>query len=729
VVSAVFLDEASPDGVFSPDESVLLRLDRPLPSEVSPESIRVRLDPPAECGTSVEATEDPQVLRVRILWGTPELSLAGVHGSDRGATGLIVELGVGGRQSVDLQAVDSLPVLQRVIWEDSGDPHGNLVVDGGDRLRLLFDRPVALDVTGEEDRRVRSPQDVILSKANDRLDDGKTPALWEAGETESEIGIVLGSRPVLTVAGTLEREATIERFEAAAPSGLALNGTRVLPCSRIRDARGGRGAISLQETDIEYSSNVPAPRARLEAEFPPPGNRIYHTLSPTLGGQALVVGGATADGVRRPLDQVLLLNPFSGPVSDRVTLELVSSRLPEPTYHHTATTLPGSDGWVGTSDDLLVIAGGTDGRRALGALSVVRIGASGAFEVVALPAELRVPRWEHAAVALPGNRLLIDGGRTQGRDFQTGLVGCGEVLTFDVEADPPAILAHSAFRSVPRMRHSMTLVAAPEDGPTHVLVYGGYGRPRRRPVPPLPLGLRIDGVPASDVFFPTDEGAVLSWPVLLDPNAPDRSVWEIPCDFSFPLLRWGHVAVAVPSLDPDPGTSRKLTGTGVVLLAGGTIGHYVRGLDRDANLWEMPLELLPDLPQGHESANALLFRYNPDTPELSTLEVLQHPYPDPARAAERIELAAVRVPEWGVLLTGGELPRSFGDVVPFATAEVLLEDPERLAEVSVRLVTARTRHQVHYVGVGGMRSVLLVGGMPSSDDATRFSAVEEIPLP
>ena len=143
----------------------------------------------------------------------------------------------------------------------------------------------------------------------------------------------------------------------------------------------------------------------------------------------------------------------------------------------------------------------------------------------------------------------------------------------------------------------------------------------------------------------------------------------------------------------------------------------------------MPLEVLPNLPQGHEAANALLFRFHALDPERSTIEVVPHPWPDPGQATERIFFSAVAVPRQGAFLTGGQHPEAAGESRSLSTAEAFLNDGERLAELAVRLTTGRSRHQSYFVDSGGIRSIFLVGGIPSADEKAAFAAVEEIPLP
>ena len=288
------------------DASIRIVLDRKLPASFDPSTVRMRFDPSVPWTPGVDRA-GPRVLIVR-TGGRPGLVSEGVYGRDAGATGIGISFGAGSEERVDLRIAPSLPVLTAALWEDRSPPGGNLVVDRGDWIRLIFDRPV--DVA-ERGARVRSPQDVLLSKANDRLDDGVVHSILAKESAPNEVGIVLGSRPVLTPSGILGRGAEIERFRYAAPSGIALNGTPIIPLPSIRDARGGPGAISLEEVDIGYAPGFPLPTRQETQEFPPPGNRIHHAVVPVSGGRALVVGGESVAG-REALDQVLIHDAAAG---------------------------------------------------------------------------------------------------------------------------------------------------------------------------------------------------------------------------------------------------------------------------------------------------------------------------------------------------------------------------------------------------------------------------------
>ena len=183
------------------DGSISIRLDRDLPQDFRLDRVHITAAPPVEWQKTVERTRDPRLLKVRILSGASAFRSSGIHGMDASATGVGVDLGNGDVEWVDLQPAPSLPVLQRAIWEDRAPQGGNLIVDQGDSIRLVFDRPVRLNLSSPESARVRVQQDILLSKPNDRLDDGLNPSVLEKGENENEVRIVLGSRPVLAVGG------------------------------------------------------------------------------------------------------------------------------------------------------------------------------------------------------------------------------------------------------------------------------------------------------------------------------------------------------------------------------------------------------------------------------------------------------------------------------------------------------------------------------------------------
>jgi hypothetical protein len=720
-IAAEFLDE-TPDGVAGAGETIRIALDRPLAAGWTASELKVRAAPAGEWTPAARRGADGRSIEVEIAGGSPGFRLEGVHGRDPGATGLGIDLGDGTEVWLDLGPARSLPVLQDAVWEDASPPGGNLVVDRGDWIRLLFDRPVEIGFREPGGNRVRTPQDIILSKTSDRL--GQARATFEKGEDAREVRIVLGSRPTLTIAGVLGAGGTIERYRTTAPSGLAVNGTEILPMSKIAALGGGPGSISDREIDIRHADGFPQPRAREGESFPSPGNRFFHSVTPMAGGRAIVAGGESTDG-RQALDQVLVYDPFHAPGDAAFQ---VAGKLPHPSHSHTATLLAGPDEAYGTADDVVLIAGGSDGARSLGELTVLRPIAGGGIVVEPLEDGLRVPRSDHAAAALSGTRVIIDGGRSRGVGLPPGLVGCAEVLAISFDAGKARVAEHSVFRTIARSGHTLTFLPPAGGVAARVLAYGGFGRDRRRFVDPLPFGQRIDGVPGDDVFWPQDERTVLVSPVLIDVRNPEASITEIGYGFSLPLLRWGHQAFL---LDAGSGPEEAQ----LVLIAGGSLRHPIQNFDGGPDLWELPFRMrdvvpavLPELPQGHEAASAILFRHDPRDPSRSRLEVVPHPSPDPGQTSERLSFAAVPVPGLGVVILGGEEPGGPREVRCLDGAEVFLAGEERLAELAVRLASGRARHQAYLVETETVRSIFLLGGTPGSGDKTRFSDVEEIPL-
>ncbi len=718
VVAAEFQDE-TPDGIALQNESVLVLLDRPLPPAQPISGIRIATKPHVEWSADVVRTADPRVLQLKIRTGNPAFRVAGLHGKDPAATGIGIDLGDGVLEWVDLQAAPSLPVLERAIWEDRYPPEGNLVADQGDGIRLIFDRPVALQVEGGAVR-VLVPQDLILSKSNaDRLDDGEFFARFERGQNDREVLLVLGSRPILTVTGILPDDpAAIDRFGAAAPSGLALNGTPLLAMPKITDARGGAGAISRREVDVEFPEGCPQPRMRPGEAFPPPGNRIFHTVTPVAAGRALIAGGASADN-RQSIDQVLVYDPVLAESKPSQAFTDAAGRLPHPIHLHTATLLAGPDGESDTFDDVVLLAGGTDGERSFGDLTVLAPRDDGSVAVEALPAGLRAARAEHAAVATAPNQVLVDGGKKTDAGGLAGLVECAELLTLAFGGDgKPRIAEHRAFRTLARSLHTLTLLPPADDGSVYVLAYGGFGCSRRRLTAIPHLGEPVAGVEA---ICSTDSAAVLASPFLIRIDSPERS-FELEYELNFAFLRWGHVAVPI-----EPGGVRGLPPRSArVLIAGGSVRHPTRGFDGDRRLWELT-ELKLDYtfrPREHAASSPILFRFDAARPRESRFEVLSHPSTDPGRTPERIFFAAVPVPDRGVVIAGGELR----DGTRLGDSEIFLAEEQRLCELAVRLTCGRSRHQGYVVTRGGKSSLFLIGGITSGADRVDSSAVEEVPL-
>jgi hypothetical protein len=721
VVSAEFQDE-HPDGLARQHESILVTLSRPLPPGLPAGKISVYSSPGTEWTATVEATPNPKKLLVRIETGTPDLQLQGIHGVEPDAGGLGLDLGDGNVQWVDLQLQQSLPVLEKVVWEDQPSNRGNRVADQGDRLRLVFDRPVMLNGETTDGPMLVSSRDVILSKANDRLDDGNVRAYFEGGDSLREVHIVLGSGAILQIDGEILSESSgIERFQLNSPSGLALNGTAVIPMPKITDRRGGRGAISKRELDIRFPEGFAVPRARAGESFPEPRTRMFHTVTAT-GWSAYVVGGRAVENAE-VLDEVLVYNPFHDE-SHSHPFTVCDGRLASPTMHHTATALPGPDGFLNTADDVIVVVGGTDGDQPLAHITLIHSRTTDMSEatVVTLKERLVVPRREHAALAVDANTVLVDGGFGP----RGGIVGCAERLTFRYEGDNIYLDEHVAFRTLARTHHTLTLLPESKSGASLVLAYGGYGRDRRRlPLPEATYGRPVMSASENEIYFSYLDGSVLVSPVLLNVKNPERSTTRLEYDFRFALLRSRHVAA--PLLPASPPASAKLPVADTVLLAGGTSSHPIGRFDGGVNLWEMPV--LPTLPQGHETSSAVLFRFNREEPQKSRFEVVAHPAPDPGQVPERTFLSAVAVPGYGVVLAGGEPSGDWPDKPRASVIEVFLNGSERLASAAAWLSTPRARSAGYLVNEQGIRSIFLIGGLSSDGQATALSAVEEIPLP
>jgi hypothetical protein len=480
-VSAELLDE-TPDGAARAGETIRIVLDRPLPAGWSAAGVKVRAEPPVEWTPTARRGADGRTIEVVIAAGSPQFRLEGVHGKDPGATGLAIDLGDGREVWLDLRGARSLPVLKDAVWEDASPPGGNMVVDRGDRIRLIFDRPVDLRPADPEGKRVRTPQDIILSKASDRLDDGQTHARFEKGAEEREVWIVLGSRPTLTIAGNLGTGGMIERFRYAAPSGLAVNGTEVLPMPKITARGGGPGAVSDREVDLRHADDFPEPRAAGRSF--PPRKPVLPLVTPIAAVEPYH-WGESADG-RQALDQIpvpTLHAPGDGrfgrrklPTRATRTMATLLSRR-DAGQRTTSSPSRGSDGpGPGRADHPPPPAGGgtwwSRSRKGSGSHGASTPRRSG---------DARDPRREGAWRGTP-----------------PGLVGCAVCRSDSIRGRPGR--GHSVFRTIARSGHTPPSFHwwAAARAKSRVR---GFGRDRRRFVDPLPFGQRMDGRPGDDVFF------------------------------------------------------------------------------------------------------------------------------------------------------------------------------------------------------------------------------------
>ena len=182
---AEFQDE-NPDGQAQQDESILVYLDRKLPAGFNPNAIKVSIDPPTRSTLRASIEQNRELLRITIVDGTPQLQLRGVHvpGMDSGPSGLLIDLGDGILQAIDLQKRVVIPRLERAIWIDASPQGGNAVVDRGDRIRLVFDQKVKL-ADKLADYTPRVPQDLVLSKDQDRLAPKRCRLSWFRPKAET----------------------------------------------------------------------------------------------------------------------------------------------------------------------------------------------------------------------------------------------------------------------------------------------------------------------------------------------------------------------------------------------------------------------------------------------------------------------------------------------------------------------------------------------------------------
>ena len=630
----------------------------------------------------------------------------------------LVDVSVGalpGRVRVPLGLHPAHPKLTAVVWVPpaSGTPAAGLVVDRGDVLRLVFDRPVRLAAEGAQ-RRVRVPEDVLLTGENDRLDNRRPPSRFAPGLTPDSVRIEVGSDPRFVVHDSYGSDADA--------TGLAVAGTRIFPMAKITDASGRWGAVSGGAKDIHFSADVASPTTVevTSAAGPTPRSRIGHTVTPLPGDRALIAGGqigtvATGD--------VLVFRPSIEP--GKASVRSVQ-QLPEPIFDHAATRLAGPDEVDGTLDDLVVITGGQDDdlepRADLVAVSI-RTEPNETSSAETDPDELetlelavqrihtlRIPRSGHAAIAVGPMALLLDGGRTR----PGGLVGYAEYFRFEVAAGQLVVAEHTVFRSLPRVEHTLTLLS---ESPPSVLAFGGLGLHYRNPASNVQLAqtlgrvLEPDAELEDDAFLPESAATVLVSPVRLSLDNLSQST-ILGYNFSYALPRRGHAAVLLPRNDGRPR----------LLIAGGTARHPG---DRAQRRWEVPLTSLSSqpAPYDYETADAVLL--GAFQPNQLTAQVVSY------RAAELpswTEQAHLAVPGLGVLFWGGEDPlteaaTAHGSIfLPLSTQP---RRPARWLPLARPLTTPRTRARAFLSSRGGVPTAFLIGGQT---DEGLVPLAEAVPL-
>src|SRR5690606_6851771 len=473
VVTAVFQDDKIADGNVDPDETIVLALDRPLAPEFRTERVHVRHEPATSpWGHDVKVSADRRSLEI-VVFGRPDFRLDGVFGSDDDATGLLIDLGDGVEQRVDLLRRSSVPRLIRAWWEDAHNPIRNGAIDEGDRIHLVFDEPVELapDVDGQ---RVHVPHHVLLSQDGmDRLDDGERASEWTAGEDPNEVVIVLGSRPFLRLAPHESADAK------GSWSAIAANGTLLRPLPLVRARAGGLGVASQGEVPIERPMDSASPEPRFDESFPSPGGRKLHTVTPLADRFVAVIAGGEATATGEILADVLVYSLFAGGFPGRWRW-VGRERWPRPVVEHTATCVAGGDR---SRDGFVLIAGGRDGVGPSGDLTVIRLGGESESPVVVekLETSLLVPRWGHRAVAVGGDRVVIDGGFARDPNGEQALVGATEIIELEgaEEGDRDRerrvrVRSRRVVHNLPREGHSLTVLGGEKASPW-VLAYGGHG--------------------------------------------------------------------------------------------------------------------------------------------------------------------------------------------------------------------------------------------------------------
>ncbi len=747
LVSAEILDRKGPDGQTRAGDTIRITLDPPPPRPLRPEDLKLSSGPPRR-PLLVRALPPPSpgVLDFEIL-STPvdPLQPAGLFSGPEaagGPTGIGVDLGTGtGEQWVDLQERRSCPVLVQAVWEDrppEGATRGDLVVDQGDWIRLVFDREVKVSPDGSgrglagKPVLALVPGDLLLAFQEDQLDDGTARSVLVEGASPREVRVVLGSNPRLTIAGRHRPDADAGRAAPFRPSGIAVNGTVLQPSSKIADRRGWPGAISRGPVDIEFPPEYFFFEKRSDEAFPPPGHRVHHTTTSIAGGRAVIAGGRTWEG--KAIGEVLLYNP-EAPRPLQALGELA-----EPRYLHTANLLPGEDGVPGTLDDFVVIAGGTDGNQSLSTISAVKLDpvAPDRISVEAVEGKLKWPRMYHTATAFGRGWLLLDGGRYSGRSGEGGIIPGAELLLLDSRGGKVIIRKRWELPGPARMRHSATYLGrgAGTDGAHYILIYGGFGLPPDRDGGGPPAAAS----PRQGPVVP-DQGMVLASPelvrVVTGTEGPEEAgasaeprVERIPLDyeFRFEMLRYDHRAAAI-GFDPVTAEGPKPR---EVLIAGGSLQPPNYDPDRpERNLYEPPPPRRPGdvatwargpaAPLFPESAAAIVFEFHPAEPARSAFRVVESPTGD-----RRVHLALAPLSYPGVLILGGENPQRPDEA--YQTAEVYLPRERRLAPLAVPLSSSRTRFGALVIDGPEGASVHVLGGACSGGDAANFADIERLRL-
>ncbi|MBN1418517.1 MAG: hypothetical protein JXP34_07040 [Planctomycetes bacterium] len=479
LVSALLVqDEESP-------AALLLVFDRPLdPTLPDPAAEAIETRPPVPIRVASATRPRPSEIRLTLRSGEglepkghfdPERPAAGPTGIALRADWL-----ANAGAFVDLTLAPAFPRLIETRWKDANHDR---VVDEGDWVELVFDRPVRLSDLGKTRGLDLVPDHVILAVEGDRLGDadkGERGGVRRSPLSEDQdactIRILLGSAPRLQVAGTFQPE----RTQSGSPSGLAVNATPIEPSRIIVDGRwGSLGAISRGVSDLGFDPDF-SPIVTACETFPHGGGLEFHSAV-ALQDRILIVGGAdpVTNFAASPTAQILEFIP-GNPLRE-------IGRLHEVRRGHAALVLP-SPADRGIS--VVLVIGGILPTGKTGTIEIIRP-IEGA--VTMAPISLKRPRSGHAAVAVPGaadadgvvrsGEIWVIGG-----EGGEGLISIAEVLPYRWE-NGSAIPTLQQPEFVPlqyaRTEHTATLVTV--RGRPMIFIFGGLCRATGDPyVVPVP---------------------------------------------------------------------------------------------------------------------------------------------------------------------------------------------------------------------------------------------------
>ncbi len=498
LISAVFLDGASPDGHVSQGEAIVLTFSEPVRLRGSSRSgvqlhpedhalgffeVRHASDYKGENGTSYRLRSHQLVVVVK--GGDRKVVAQGRYGVDETATGISVDFGALGVLAADLTSiVGQSGVVDLAVSEHDPaalvaatwiDTDGSGSVSLGDELELTWDRLVSI---GEPIRTQRNevPDDLFaLPVHGDRLDDGRVPSRLEKRTNPHSLYVVLGSSPRFSPAGTHDDS----QLEIGSPSGLAVRGTPIRRHSGIQDALC-YGVADQRAIDLAGGLLLFAPirvPVGFESEMV-----VDHTATPLPGGKVLITGGMVPGPEnRRPVvySSAYIFDVAAGEWSAPI-------RMKRPRWGHTASYFSGLDGREGSEDDFVIVAGGwNDNNVTQGSVEIIfPFAERPEFQLCEEGAEilrranhtahaLALESWDPSASDRCGSLILV-GGYTD-RSLLNGVI---EAIDIRIQLTDNGYRAEVSSRPIerlafPRAHHDSILVELAE-GPA-LFVYGGWG--------------------------------------------------------------------------------------------------------------------------------------------------------------------------------------------------------------------------------------------------------------